>query len=73
MPDTPENSRHKLEERLEQLDDAIYSGVQSVNFDGQVVTFRSIEAMKRLRHDLRVRLGLSKPRRRMFRGRILDV
>lgn len=53
--------------KLDALNDAIASGVRSVSYDGETVTYRTLDEMLRIRDEARVALGLNTRRLRRVR------
>ena len=45
------------QERLEKLDAAISGGARSVSYDGQTVTYRTLDEMQRIRDTLQARIN----------------
>lgn len=60
--------RQKKMEYLDALNDAIYSSVEYVQFNGQQVKFRSMQDMFRIRVLLMDELGLNKMSRERYKG-----
>lgn len=50
---TPE----EIQDRIDALELAIHQGVSTVTYDGRTVTYRSLDAMRRILRDLQSQLG----------------
>jgi hypothetical protein len=64
-PDVPidQGSRGELQARLDDINEAIASGVGTIAYDGKSVGYRSLEELRQIRHDLEGQLGGGKVKR----------